>query len=74
MTLIECQRVCPEIFDKVEVYVDGGIRRGADVVKCLCLGATAIGMGRPFLYALNYGQEGVEHLIDSKCCFNMCVV
>lgn len=46
--------------------VDGGIRRGTDILKCLCLGATSVGMGRHFLYALNYGQEGVEHLIDGK--------
>ncbi|KAF1347814.1 cytochrome b2 [Delphinella strobiligena] len=64
MTLLECQRCCPEIFDKIEVYVDGGIRRGTDVLKCLCLGATAVGMGRSPLYAVNYGKEGVEHLID----------
>lgn len=55
---------CPSIFEQLEVFVDGGIRRGADVLKCLCLGATAVGMGRPFLYSVNYGQEGVEHLID----------
>ena len=48
----------------MEVFVDGGIRRGSDVLKCLCLGATAVGLGRPFLYAVNYGQEGVEHLVD----------
>ncbi|KAJ9623666.1 hypothetical protein H2203_005928 [Taxawa tesnikishii (nom. ined.)] len=65
MLLLECQRCCPEIFDKLEVYVDGGIRRGTDILKCLCLGATAVGLGRPFLYALNYGQEGVEHLVDT---------
>lgn len=66
MVLLECQRCCPEIFDRIEVYVDGGIRRGTDVLKCLCLGATAVGMGRPFLFALNYGQDGIEHLIDSR--------
>ncbi|GAB7355019.1 hypothetical protein MBLNU459_g5623t1 [Dothideomycetes sp. NU459] len=64
MVLLECQRCCPEIFDKIEVYVDGGIRRGTDVLKCLCLGATAVGMGRPFLYAVNYGKDGVEHLTE----------
>ncbi|KAK4989684.1 hypothetical protein LTR50_003008 [Elasticomyces elasticus] len=64
MMLLECHRLCPEIFSKLEVYVDGGIRRGTDILKCLCLGATAVGLGRPFLYALNYGQEGVEHYID----------
>lgn len=64
MTLLECQLNCPEIFSKLEIFVDGGVRRGSDVLKCLCLGATAVGFGRPFLYALNYGQEGVQHFID----------
>ncbi|WPG98718.1 Hypothetical protein R9X50_00151200 [Acrodontium crateriforme] len=64
MTLLECQRNCPSIFSRLEVYIDGGIRRGTDILKCLCLGATAVGISRPFLYAVNYGQEGVEHFID----------
>lgn len=64
MTLLECQLNCPTIFSQLEVFVDGGVRRGADILKCMCLGATAVGMGRPFLYAVNYGQEGVEHFID----------
>lgn len=64
MTLLECQMNCPEIFGKLEVLVDGGVRRGGDVLKALCLGATAVGFGRPFLYALNYGEEGVRHFID----------
>ena len=55
---------CPEIFSKLEIFVDGGVRRGGDVLKCLCLGATAVGFGRPFLYALAYGEEGVQHFID----------
>ena len=46
------------------MYLDCGIRRGTDIVKALCLGAKAVGMGRPFLYSLTYGQEGVEHFID----------
>lgn len=37
---------------KLEVYVDGGIRRGTDVFKALALGATAVGIGRPTLYGL----------------------
>ena len=64
MTLLECQLNCPSIFSQLEVFVDGGVRRGADILKCMCLGATAVGMGRPFLYAVNYGREGVEHFID----------
>jgi L-lactate dehydrogenase (cytochrome) len=49
----------------MEVYVDGGIRRGTDILKALALGATAVGIGRPYLYSLAYGQEGVEHLTQS---------
>jgi len=55
----------PDVFDKLEVYVDGGVRRGSDVVKALCLGAKAVGLGRPFLYAQSaYGEEGVSKLIE----------
>ncbi|KAL5615236.1 hypothetical protein BROUX41_005292 [Berkeleyomyces rouxiae] len=44
-----------------EVFIDGGIRRGTDVMKALCLGATGVGIGRPFLYAMSaYGQPGVD--------------
>ena len=49
----------------LEVYVDGGIRRGTDILKAMCLGATAVSIGRTFLYALNYGSEGVEYFIES---------
>ncbi|ETW87312.1 hypothetical protein HETIRDRAFT_306041 [Heterobasidion irregulare TC 32-1] len=50
----------PGVFDELEVYIDGGIRRGTDVLKALCLGAKAVGMGRPFLYAQSaYGEAGV---------------
>ncbi|KAL4972866.1 FMN-dependent dehydrogenase-domain-containing protein [Aspergillus desertorum] len=64
LLLLELHKTCPEIFDRMEIYVDGGFRRGADIIKALCLGAKAVGMGRSFLYTLNYGTEGVEHLIQ----------
>lgn len=66
LILLELHRCCPEVFERMEVYLDGGVRRGTDVLKALCLGATAVGIGRSFLYALNYGVEGVEHMIDRK--------
>lgn len=48
------------IGDRAEVLVDGGIRRGSDVVKALCLGANAVLIGRPHLYGLAYdGEDGV---------------
>ncbi|KAF5624423.1 L-lactate dehydrogenase (cytochrome) [Fusarium sp. NRRL 52700] len=49
---------------KIEVYIDGGVRRGSDVFKALCLGARGVGIGRPFLYAIAaYGQKGLENAI-----------
>jgi L-lactate dehydrogenase (cytochrome) len=48
------------------VYMDGGVRRGADVFKAMALGATAVGIGRPVLYALaGYGQAGIVRLMDN---------
>ncbi|KAJ2989258.1 hypothetical protein NUW58_g3563 [Xylaria curta] len=64
LVLLELQKCCPQIFDKMEVYIDGGITRGTDIFKALCLGAKAVGIGRGFLYALNYGREGIEHLVN----------
>lgn len=66
LVLLELHRTCPDIFNHIEIYLDGGIRRGTDIFKALCLGAKAVGMGRQFLYAANYGPEGVEHLIESE--------
>ena len=45
--------------------LDGGVRRGTDVVKALALGASAVGIGRPFLWGLGaFGQAGVDRVID----------
>ncbi|PVH71763.1 L-lactate dehydrogenase [Cadophora sp. DSE1049] len=60
LTLMEIQANCPEVLSQMEVFIDGGIRRGSDILKAICLGASAICIGRPFFYALAYGQEGVE--------------
>ncbi|KAI2249099.1 hypothetical protein LOZ11_003699 [Ophidiomyces ophidiicola] len=50
---------------RIEVYIDGGIRRGTDIIKALCLGAKGVGIGRPFLYAMStYGVAGVERAIQ----------
>eukprot|EP01137_Pigoraptor_chileana_P032078 Opistho-2@20888 len=48
---------------RVEVYLDGGVRRGTDVLKALALGARAVFVGRPVLWGLAYnGQAGVEQM------------
>ncbi|MCX5754924.1 MAG: alpha-hydroxy acid oxidase [Gemmatimonadetes bacterium] len=50
---------------KIPVLFDSGVRRGTDVVKALALGANAVGIGRPYLWALAaFGQPGVEKVID----------
>ncbi|KIW24104.1 uncharacterized protein PV07_09838 [Cladophialophora immunda] len=59
LVLLEIQKTCPEILTKMEVIVDGGVRRGTDVLKAICLGARAVCVGRPCLYALAYGENGV---------------
>lgn len=51
--------------DSCEVYVDGGVRRGVDVVTALALGARAVFVGRPYLYALAVaGEPGVARCIE----------
>lgn len=63
--LWELRQRRPDLFDKAEFYVDGGARRGTDVVKALALGARAVGLGRPFLYANGtYGERGVTKAIE----------
>ncbi|PSS02108.1 FMN-dependent dehydrogenase-domain-containing protein [Coniella lustricola] len=51
--------------DKIEVFVDGGVRRATDIIKALCLGAKGVGIGRPFLYAMSaYGEAGVDRAMQ----------
>ncbi len=59
----------PEVIDgaggQMKIMVDGGFRRGTDVYKALALGASAVGIGRPYIYGLTaFGQEGVERVLD----------
>ncbi|KAK4240322.1 hypothetical protein C8A03DRAFT_42128 [Achaetomium macrosporum] len=64
-TLLEIRKYCPEVFDIIEVWVDGGIRRGTDIVKALCLGAKAVGVGRAALWGLGAGGwKGVERTFE----------
>lgn len=66
-TLVEIRRYYPHLIKEMEVYVDGGVMRGTDVIKALCLGAKAAGLGRPFMYALStYGTDGVCKAIERK--------
>ncbi|KAF4992380.1 hypothetical protein FDECE_13736 [Fusarium decemcellulare] len=55
--LIEIRKFCPQVLDQLEVWIDGGIKRGSDVVKALALGAKGVGLGRAALYGLAVGGE-----------------
>jgi isopentenyl diphosphate isomerase/L-lactate dehydrogenase-like FMN-dependent dehydrogenase len=61
--------VLPEIVaavgDKMEILLDGGVRRGSDVLKALALGAKAVLIGRPYVWGLALGgQDGVTHMLE----------
>ena len=57
--------VADAVGDQVEVLLDGGIRRGSDVVKAIALGAKAVMIGRAYLWGLAAnGQAGVENVLD----------
>ncbi len=68
-TVIPAIEALPEVVDAVEgrvpVLLDSGIRRGTDVIKAIALGAAAVMIGRPYLYALAVdGAEGVRKCVD----------
>lgn len=57
--------IADAVGDQVEVLLDGGVRRGSDVVKALALGARAVLIGRAYLWGLAAeGQAGVENVLD----------
>ena len=67
--------VVEEVGGRIPVMIDGGIRRGTDVFKALALGATAVGIGRPYIWGLAaFGQAGVERVLDIlRGEFNLCM-
>ena len=63
---IDCLPGVVEAAAGVPVLFDSGIRSGADIVKALALGATAVGVGRPYAYGLTLGgTDGVVHVLRS---------
>ncbi|HEX8941507.1 MAG TPA: alpha-hydroxy acid oxidase [Gemmatimonadaceae bacterium] len=63
-TIASLPEVVEGVRGRVPVILDGGIRRGTDVFKALALGATATGIGRPYIWGLaSFGQEGVETVL-----------
>ncbi|KZT62268.1 hypothetical protein CALCODRAFT_426253 [Calocera cornea HHB12733] len=63
--LYELHQRRPDLMKQMDVYVDGGIRRGTDVLKALCLGAKGVGIGRPVLYGNGcWGEQGVRRVFQ----------
>ena len=63
---IEClPEVVAAVNGRIPILIDGGFRRGTDIFKALALGATAVGIGRPYCFGLGaFGQAGVERVLD----------
>jgi lactate 2-monooxygenase len=63
---LDCLPAVVEAADGLPVLFDSGIRSGADIIKALALGATAVGIGRPYAYGLALGGvDGVVHVLRS---------
>ncbi len=64
-TLEGLAEIVPEVKGRIPVIVDGGVRRGSDVLKAMALGATAVGIGRPYLWGLGaFGEAGVNRVLE----------
>lgn len=63
---IEClPEIVGAVRGRIPIVIDSGFRRGTDIFKALALGATAVGIGRPYLWGLAaFGQEGVEAVLE----------
>ena len=67
LTLLEIRKFAPHLIrSNMQIFIDGGIRRGTDVLKAIALGATAVGLGRPFLFSMSagYGESGVRRMLE----------
>jgi len=63
---IEClPEIVAAVNGRVPIIIDGGFRRGTDIYKALAMGASAVGIGRPYCWGLGaFGQAGVERVLD----------
>ena len=58
-------QVADAVGDRMEIYLDGGVRKGADVLKALSMGARAVFIGRPIFWGLSIGgEEGVRNVLE----------
>lgn len=62
--MIQIHKEAPEILNNLEVWADGGVRYGGDILKLMALGAKAVGVGRPYMFANIYGVDGVKRATE----------
>ncbi|KAM0493453.1 hypothetical protein ACHAP8_009280 [Fusarium lateritium] len=63
--LLEIRKFCPQVLSQLDVLIDGGVKRGTDVVKALALGAKGVGLGRAALYGpAGGGEKGVHRSLQ----------
>ena len=64
-TLMALPDVAGAVGDRIPVLIDGGVRRGGDILKALALGATAVLIGRPYVWGLAaFGNVGVQRVVE----------
>ena len=64
-TLMALPEVVEAVGGRIPVLIDGGVRRGGDILKALALGATAVMLGRAYVYGLAaFGQVGVQRVVE----------
>ncbi|MBI3264860.1 MAG: alpha-hydroxy-acid oxidizing protein, partial [Acidobacteria bacterium] len=64
-TIESLPEIAAGVAGRIPIILDSGVRRGTDIFKALALGATAVGIGRPYVWGLAaFGQEGVEAVLD----------
>ena len=64
-TIESLPEIAAAVNGRIPIIMDSGVRRGTDIFKALALGATAVGIGRPYVWGLGaFGQEGVEAVLD----------
>jgi isopentenyl diphosphate isomerase/L-lactate dehydrogenase-like FMN-dependent dehydrogenase len=64
-TLDVLEDIVETVDGRAEVYLDGGVRRGTDVVSALAIGARGVFVGRPYLYGLAVaGERGVARVLE----------
>ena len=67
-TIEALPHIADAVGDQVDLLVDGGIRRGTDILKAIALGAKAVMVGRPIMWGLSAnGADGVHHVLEILC-------